>query len=614
MTEFFLNIVNMSISASWIVLAVLLLRLLLKKAPKWIAVLLWGIVAVRLICPISVESALSLIPSSQTINPEVALNPPAIDSGVPIINNVINPIIGEATITLQPEKDLNIFQFIMPYLAGLWVVGITALLIYTSVSYVRIKKKIGTAIMLRDNIFQSENIVSPFVLGIIKPKIYLPFRMNEQDMEHVIAHEQAHICRKDHWWKPLGFLILTLHWFNPLMWLGYALLCRDIELACDEKVIKELNTEQKADYSQALLTCSVNRRMIAACPLAFGEVGVKDRVKSVLNYKKPAFWMIAAAMIASAAVAVCFLTNPKSSPSVCSGFTRPALTETGSSIGGISVTLESAEIRNGKPVLNVRWSNFSAAETGFGLDFQIYRYENGIPVDCCTNPSRIIESIARLLPAGETAVVSYDCSDFDFSRPGRYRFETANGSLWFCFMLPGTQDLPEGQFIPIRRTDAGFTLLSDRIENPETMVISSAMHLPVFRLETVSELQSFIRENDSLLFLSQGIGGAPSFSEAAAQYDSAFFVDCSLALVWLPGEGGSDSRVLHTEVIGGIFGIALRYDDPQSSSPDTCCRLCVVPVEKSLLAGRKLDAWYVFDQTDGSAFLPDDSSSLLPPG
>ncbi|MDD6175821.1 MAG: M56 family metallopeptidase, partial [Firmicutes bacterium] len=165
MTEFFLNIVNMSISASWIVLAVLLLRLLLKKAPKWIAVLLWGIVAIRLICPISVESALSLIPSSQTINPEVALNPPAIDSGVPIINNVINPIIGEATITLQPEKDLNIFQFIMPYLAGLWVVGITALLIYTSVSYVRVKKKICTAIMLRDNIFQSENIVSPFVLG-----------------------------------------------------------------------------------------------------------------------------------------------------------------------------------------------------------------------------------------------------------------------------------------------------------------------------------------------------------------------------------------------------------------------------------------------------------------
>lgn len=312
MTEFFLNIVNMSISASWIVLAVMLLRLLLKKAPKWITVLLWGIVAVRLVCPFSIESAFSLIPSPQTINPEVALNPPAIHSGVPIIDDVMNPIIGEATITFQPEKNLNFFQFMMPYLAGLWLVGMIALLIYTVVSFVRVKRKIGTAVLLRDNIFQSENVVSPFVLGLIKPKIYLPFAISEQNMEQVIAHEQSHIRRRDHLWKPLGFFLLSLHWFNPLMWLGYGLLCRDIELACDEKVIKELSTEQRADYSEALLACSVNRRMIAACPLAFGEVGVKDRVKSVLNYRKPAFWIIIAAGIASVAAAVCFLTNPLS--------------------------------------------------------------------------------------------------------------------------------------------------------------------------------------------------------------------------------------------------------------------------------------------------------------
>ena len=178
------------------------------------------------------------------------------------------------------------------------------------VSYLKVKNRIGTAVLLRDNIYQSENVVSPFVLGIIKPKIYLPFCMSEQDMQHVIAHENAHVRRKDHLWKPLGFLVLTLHWFNPLMWLGYVLLCRDIELACDEKVVKELSTEQKADYSQALLTCSVNRRMIAACPLAFGEVSVKDRVKSVLNYKKPAFWIIIVAIALSIIVGVCFLTNP----------------------------------------------------------------------------------------------------------------------------------------------------------------------------------------------------------------------------------------------------------------------------------------------------------------
>lgn len=379
MTEFFLTIVNMSISASWIVFAVLFLRLLLKKAPKWITVLLWGIVAVRLVCPFSVESVLSLIPSSQTINPEVALNPPAIDSGVPIIDNVVNPIIGEATITLQPEKDLNFFQFIMPYLAGLWLVGITALLIYTVVSYVRVKRKIGTAVLLRDNIFLSESVISPFVLGIIKPNIYLPFKMNGQDMEHVISHEQAHIHRKDHLWKPLGFLILTLHWFNPLMWLGYILLCRDIELACDEKVIKELDTEQKADYSQALLTCSVNRRMIAACPLAFGEVGVKDRVKSVLNYKKPAFWIIIFAIIVSIMVAVCFLTNPKKEAEIFT-FTNGYTTHDKVDVAATELMVGD---RTGHIIVN--WNNQTNKPLSYGSEFHIYRKVFGIKVECKNN-------------------------------------------------------------------------------------------------------------------------------------------------------------------------------------------------------------------------------------
>lgn len=310
MSEFFLNIVNMSISASWIVIAVLLLRILLKKAPKWITVLLWGIVAIRLICPFSIESVMSLIPSAETISPEIMMDrTPEINSGVPIINNIVNPIIGES-FTPDPATSANPLQLWIPTFAVVWLTGIVGLLLYTIISYIRVKRKIGTAILLRNNIFQSENVISPFVLGIIKPKIYLPFKINEQNMEHVIAHEQAHIRRKDHWWKPLGFLVLTIHWFNPLMWLGYILLCRDIEIACDEKVIKELNVEQKADYSQALLTCSVNRRVIAACPLAFGEIGVKNRVKSVLNYKKPAFWIIVVAIIASVVAAVCFLTNP----------------------------------------------------------------------------------------------------------------------------------------------------------------------------------------------------------------------------------------------------------------------------------------------------------------
>ena len=312
MNELFLKIINMSISASWLILAVLILRLVLKKAPKWVNVLLWGIVAVRLICPLSFESTLSLIPSSETIPLDIEMAAkPTIDSGVPAINSVVNPVLSSFAPPQHVLTSANPLQIWIPILNIIWLIGVGALLLYTAVSYWRLCRKVDTAVRYKGNIFQSENVSSPFVLGIIKPRIYLPFNMNGQDLEHVVAHEQAHIRRKDHWWKPLGFLLLTIHWFNPLMWLAYVLLCRDIELACDEKVIKELGNEQRADYMQALVACSVNRRMIAACPLAFGEVGVKERVKSVMNYKKPAFWVIIIAVIICVGVAACFLTNPK---------------------------------------------------------------------------------------------------------------------------------------------------------------------------------------------------------------------------------------------------------------------------------------------------------------
>ena len=306
----FLKLANMSISASWLVLAILVLRLVLKKAPKWVNVLLWGIVAVRLICPFTIESALSLIPSTQTIpmNIEMAAQP-AIDSGVEVVNSMVNPMIA-ASFTPNPAASANPLQIWIPLIAVIWLFGMVLMFLYTAISYWRLNRRIDTAVLYRDNIFQSENVSSPFVLGIIKPKIYLPFHMNEQDLQHVVAHEQAHIRRKDHWWKPLGFLLLTVHWFNPLMWLAYVLLCRDIELACDEKVIKDLDNGQRSDYTQALVDCSVNRRMIVACPLAFGEVGVKDRVKTIMNYKKPTFWLILVALILCVIVAVCFLTDP----------------------------------------------------------------------------------------------------------------------------------------------------------------------------------------------------------------------------------------------------------------------------------------------------------------
>ena len=311
MSEAFLKVVNMSISAGWLVLAVLALRLILKKAPKWVNVLLWGIVAIRLICPFSIESALSLIPSRETISPEIMMDwTPEISTGIDTLDQVVNPVIS-TSFAPNPGTSANPLQILIPVAANLWLLGVIIMLAYSAISYLLLRRKLRTAVIMRENIFQCETVSSPFVLGILKPRIYLPYAMDGKNLDHVVAHEQAHIRRKDHWWKPLGFLLLTVYWFNPLMWVAYILLCRDIELACDEKVIAELGNEQRADYTQALVACAVNRRMIAACPLAFGEVGVKERVKSVMNYKKPTFWIVVLAIIACVIVAVCFLTNPQ---------------------------------------------------------------------------------------------------------------------------------------------------------------------------------------------------------------------------------------------------------------------------------------------------------------
>lgn len=310
MSEAFLKLVNMSISAGWLVLAVLVLRLILKKAPKWVNVLLWGIVALRMICPFSIESALSLIPSQETISPEIMMDwTPEISTGIEPLDQVVNPVTS-TSFAPEPSASANPLQILIPVAANIWLLGALAMLIYTAVSYICLRRKLRTAVILRNNIFQCETVQSPFVLGVLRPRIYLPYAIEGQNLHHVVAHEQAHIRRKDHWWKPIGFLLLTVYWFNPLMWVAYILLCRDIEFACDEKVIAQLGNEQRADYTQALVACSVNRRMISACPLAFGEVGVKERVKSIMNYRKPAFWVVLLALIACVAVAVCFLTDP----------------------------------------------------------------------------------------------------------------------------------------------------------------------------------------------------------------------------------------------------------------------------------------------------------------
>ncbi|MBQ1632476.1 MAG: hypothetical protein II049_06610, partial [Clostridia bacterium] len=327
MSKLFLHLLNISITAGWIVLVVVLLRFVLKKAPKWTRVVLWGLVALRLILPVSIESVTSLVPSAETVKIESVTAPVltsvneyngvsffyenvqgeqiVLQSGFPTLNSAVNP---------TPEEAAEHFDTVavLKTVAGwVWLAGVVGMLFYALISFLRLCHRVRASVLLEKGAYVCDEIKDPFILGLIVPKIYLPSGMDEQTRAYVLAHERAHLKRFDHIWKPLGFLLLSVYWFNPLLWLAYILLCRDIELACDEKVVKELDDTGKAAYSEALVTASVSRRSIAACPIAFGETGVKSRVKSVLNYKKPAFWIILVAILACIAVAICFLTMPK---------------------------------------------------------------------------------------------------------------------------------------------------------------------------------------------------------------------------------------------------------------------------------------------------------------
>ena len=310
MAEIFQKALNMSIAAGWLILAVIALRLLLRRAPKRFRLLLWAVVGLRLALPWSIESALSLIPSAQTLPEGIMLErAPVLDTGISSLNGAINP---GFTAAFTPELGVsaNPLQVLLPIAAAFWMLGAAAMLLWALVSWLRLRKRVREAVRLEENVYECE-IASPFVLGLFRPRIYLPFSLENGERELVLAHERAHITAGDHIIKPLGWLLLAAHWYNPLVWLAYALFCRDIELACDERVVRGLSLSDRADYSQALLDLSRPRGGVRACPLAFGESSVKGRVKSVLSYKKPAFWLVLLAVVVCVGAAVCFLTDPK---------------------------------------------------------------------------------------------------------------------------------------------------------------------------------------------------------------------------------------------------------------------------------------------------------------
>lgn len=352
MAAVFLKLLNLSISASWLVLAVLVLRLISKRAPKWVNVLLWGMVALRLMLPFSVESALSLIPSAETVSPAVVQFDPAptITSGVKIIDNAVNPSLSEH-FAAAPLASVNPL-YVWTEIAGwVWLIGLGAMLLYAFVSYLRLRRRVSVSLPIQDNIYLCDAISSPFILGVVKPRIYLPSTLDEIQQQNVLAHEHAHLARHDHWWKPLGFALLAVYWFNPVLWLAYALLCRDIELACDERVIRTMDESAVKTYSTVLLACSMPRKAVITCPLAFGEVGVKERVKNALHYKKPAFWVVAASVAVCVVVAVCFLTNPPTDTDAAGlvGFHREQVTyadvtdESGAQPSNVQLTAEETD-------------------------------------------------------------------------------------------------------------------------------------------------------------------------------------------------------------------------------------------------------------------------------
>ncbi len=305
MEMIFLNVFNRSLAAGWLILAVIVVRFLLKKAPRRLSCVLWAVVAVVRLC-------------GETISAEaVRFAPaPAIDSGIPALNEALNPMIGER-FAPAPGTSVNPL-YIWTAVAGIvWLVGVAVMAGYALLGSLRMRSVVREAVPLEsgaalpDNVWLCDAVRSPFILGIVRPKIYLPSGITREQMLCILAHEQAHVERLDHCLKPFGWLLLSVYWFHPLVWIAYMLFCRDLELACDEKVVGGMDLDGRKAYSHALLACSLQRKMIFSYPLAFGEIGVRERVKGILHYRKPAGWLAAVAVLACAAVAVCFLTDPK---------------------------------------------------------------------------------------------------------------------------------------------------------------------------------------------------------------------------------------------------------------------------------------------------------------
>lgn len=512
MERAFFYIFHMSLIASLLTIAILVLRLLLKKTPKALFCILWGFVAIRLIFPFSPESPFSLIPASLTVtesslseripssaetNLQENVSPDAPQTGIQlsdatstapeatgeqetilqdITSSEVSPSIpAEPVVTPLPatktelSADDTVFLRCATFFASvLWPLGILAMLTYAGISYIRIYKKVKETVPLLDNVFLCDHAATPFILGIIRPRIILPSSIRPEETEHVIAHEKAHLKRLDHIWKPLGFVLLSFYWFNPVLWIAYIYLCKDIELACDERVIQRMDRDAIKSYSSTLLHYSISRKTVSFCPLAFGEVHVKKRIKNVLHYKRPAFWVMLLAVVSCIAVAVCFLTNPMHKKPAETAkdpgellFLSFTLKDTGSDLIGYEITSDPylcyTKESLADPTIPVQWINHNYIDDlTYEERFDVLRYENGSWISCATK-DYIFPEISRLLLRKTTQSVTYSLAGFDLSKDGLYRFrvEPLEGQyLWFDFETVtayenATVSLPDASLLSI---------------------------------------------------------------------------------------------------------------------------------------------------------------------
>lgn len=429
----FLQVLNLSITVSYLILFILILRMFLKKTPRWITCALWALVAIRLVFPFSLESIFSLIPSKSTFDPEhIYSTAPIITSGIDFIDAAVNPVIVENFTPITPDSPKPMLT-LTSVASIVWVAGLVLICLYGIISYAFIRRCVIGAVRSDDGVWQSEGAPTPFILGIVRPKIYIPFGIDEESRTYVIAHERSHLKRCDHLVKPIGFCLLAVYWFNPLVWISYVLLCRDIELACDEKVIRDMDETSRKAYATALLNCGAGRKRIAACPLAFGEVGVKERVKGIMTYKKPAFLLILLALVACICTAVFFLTSPKDdSPGTqqqtvfgTNDFEKATLisadTDTDSRV---SILVNDISVRNGTPRLDITIKNNSGLPLMHGSPYSVYYISDGEKIDCDHfADQRVWTSIAYVINPGGTKDAGFTMDSHDLSKKGIYRFE-----------------------------------------------------------------------------------------------------------------------------------------------------------------------------------------------